>query len=399
MPKQAVILAAGGGGRSRPFTANRPKSMIFIAGKPLIQHVIEALKKNGIRNIIIVVGYRKESICDFVGSGESMGVTVNYVVQSRQLGSANALTCAQKEVDDNFIVLPGNKFIGAETIASIINAAPPSILVKTVLDPPRNSIVLTKKGKLENAMPPERRKIAALVEKGSFTVDTRVYSLDRNIFPFLDNAPSILSAVGSMMNTGVIVSALETKAEWCDLIYPWDILLVNGDALKILEPRTAGKIGLNVILQGNVNIGDAGVIGSHCVISGPVFIGSGCSIGPNAVLDGPLSIGANSVIESFAYISNSVIGSNVHISAGAIIEDSIIDDGTYIGSRFTSVKGEADIHIGVEHIAIKIGAMIGEGCQLGAGVITKPGTIIGNFCNVKDLKVLSGHIPDKSLVV
>lgn len=399
MPKRAVILAAGGGGRGRPFTANKPKSMIFIAGKPMIQHVIEALAENGIRDIIIVVGHRKERLCDFVGSGESMGVSVNYVVQPRQLGSADALSYAQKNLDESFLVLAGNKFLRAETLTPIVNAEPPAVLVKTVSDPPRSSIITTKNGRLENGIPLERRTTSTFIEKGNFTIDTRVYSLDRNVFPFLEEAPSIISALESMIQKGLVVNAVETGGEWSDLVYPWDILPVNGAVLKHLQPRTAGKIGPYVHLQGNVNVGDGAVITPHCVISGPVIIGPGCKIGPQVTLNGPLSIGTNTVIESFTYISNSVIGSDVHISPGAIIEDSVIDDGTYIGARFTSVAGEADIHIGSEHHHQKIGCMIGEGCQLGAGIIAKPGSIIGNFCRAEDLKVLSGDIPDKSLVV
>jgi glucose-1-phosphate thymidylyltransferase len=373
--------------------------MIFVAGKPMIQHVIEALSRNGIRDIIIVVGHRKERICDFIGSGESLGVTVRYVIQERQLGSADALSCAQKYADEAFFVLAGNKFIGADTLVPIINAVPLSMLVKTVSDPPRSSIVTIKNGKLEAVFPVERRPASTLMEKGNFTIDTRVYSLDRNVFAFLEDAPSIISALETMMKKGMSVDAVETEGEWSDLIYPWDILPVNGAILRHLDPGTSGKIGPNVYLQGNVNIGDSGVISPNCVISGPVIIGPGCKIGPHASLNGPLSIGANTQIESFAYVTNSVIGRDVHIATGAIIEDSVIDDGTYIGARFTSVTGEADIRLGSEHYNQKFGCMIGEGCQLGTGIISNPGTIIGNFCRVDNLKVLSGDIPDKSLVV
>ncbi len=60
--KQAVILAAGEGRRLRPFTTNKPKAMIYIAGKPIIQYVLESLASNGIRDIILIVGYRREQV-------------------------------------------------------------------------------------------------------------------------------------------------------------------------------------------------------------------------------------------------------------------------------------------------------------------------------------------------
>jgi len=60
--KQAVILAAGEGQRLRPFTVTKPKVMLSIAGKPILQYVVEALAQNGIRSIVLVVGYRKEQV-------------------------------------------------------------------------------------------------------------------------------------------------------------------------------------------------------------------------------------------------------------------------------------------------------------------------------------------------
>jgi len=89
--KQAVILAAGEGQRLRPFTVSKPKVMLSIAGKPILQHVIESLAQNGIRRIVLVVGYRKEQIFDWLGLGEQFGVEMTYITQERQLGTAHAL--------------------------------------------------------------------------------------------------------------------------------------------------------------------------------------------------------------------------------------------------------------------------------------------------------------------
>ncbi|MCK4723102.1 MAG: NTP transferase domain-containing protein, partial [Dehalococcoidia bacterium] len=77
--KQAIILAAGEGQRLRPFTSSKPKVMIPIANKPILQYVIEALALVGIRDIVIVVGYMKEQVLDFVGSGKRFDVQVEYV--------------------------------------------------------------------------------------------------------------------------------------------------------------------------------------------------------------------------------------------------------------------------------------------------------------------------------
>src|SRR4030067_2223603 len=77
--KQAIILAAGEGQRLRPFTVTRPKAMLSIAHKPILQYVVESLAQNGIRHIVFVVGYRKEQVYDYMGAGERFGVDITYV--------------------------------------------------------------------------------------------------------------------------------------------------------------------------------------------------------------------------------------------------------------------------------------------------------------------------------
>src|SRR3990170_3573442 len=101
--KQAVILAAGEGQRLRPFTVTKPKAMIAIAGKPILQYVVEALARNGIRNIVIVVGYRREQVFNYMGSGERFGVNITYITQERQLGTAHALMQAREVVENEFL--------------------------------------------------------------------------------------------------------------------------------------------------------------------------------------------------------------------------------------------------------------------------------------------------------
>ena len=102
--KQAVVLVAGEGKRLRPFTVNRPKVMISIAGKPILQYVLESLAHNGVRDIVLVAGYRREQIFDYMGSGEQFGVKITYIAQEKQVGTAHALLQARSAVSDEFLV-------------------------------------------------------------------------------------------------------------------------------------------------------------------------------------------------------------------------------------------------------------------------------------------------------
>ena len=119
--KQAIILAAGEGQRLRPFTVTRPKVMLSIADKPILQYVVEALAQNGIRNIVLVVGYRKEQVFDYMGAGERFGVDITYITQETQLGTAHALAQAKEVAEDEFLVLPGDNLIEADTIADFVD--------------------------------------------------------------------------------------------------------------------------------------------------------------------------------------------------------------------------------------------------------------------------------------
>src|SRR3990170_3398492 len=144
--KKAVILAAGEGQRLRPFTVTKPKAMLSIAGKPILQYVVEALAQHGIREVIIVVGYHREQVFDYFGNGEQFGIDITYVTQEKQLGTAHALAQAKNAVKGEFLILPGDNLIDADTIAQFVSTQPNAVLVKAVENPSRYGVVLSSDG-------------------------------------------------------------------------------------------------------------------------------------------------------------------------------------------------------------------------------------------------------------
>jgi len=107
---KALILAGGLGKRLRPYTEDLPKPLVSVAGKPIMVHQIEWLKKHGVDEIILAVGYRKEKILDEIGSGRRYGVRVSYVVEEEPLGTAGAIKNAECILrnEDHFYVLNGD---------------------------------------------------------------------------------------------------------------------------------------------------------------------------------------------------------------------------------------------------------------------------------------------------
>lgn len=391
--KQAVILAAGEGQRLRPFTVTKPKVMLSIAGKPILQYVVESLAQKGIRHIVMVVGYKKEQVFDYFGSGEQFGVDITYVTQQRQLGTAHALAQAKAVTEDEFLVLSGDHLIEADTIAQFVTTQPEAMLVKRVAldETVRYGVVTIDGGKVKSLV--EKPK-----EAKSSIVNTGIYAFTSQIFNFIDSELDIPGVLNNMLAIGKPITAIETSGTWLDIVYPWDILSLNDALLKKIQPSLGGNIEASVSVRGSVSVGKNTVIRSNSYIAGPVVIGNSCDIGPNVCILPATSIGDNVVISPFTEIKNSVIGSDVTIGSGSIIQDSVIDKGCVITGHFTASSGQADIKINEEHYLVNVGAMLGEGCHLDSGVVAQPGVVLGNYSQVQALKVISGRLPDRSLV-
>ncbi len=389
--KQAVILAAGEGQRLRPFTASKPKAMISIAGKPILHHVVESLVQNGIRNIVLVVGYKKEQVLDYMGSGEQWGIDLTYVTQARQLGTAHALAQAKDTVKGEFLVLPGDNLIEADTIAQFVTMKPEAMLVKRVDNPTRYGVVTIEKGVVKDIIEKPR-------EAKSNVINTSIYAFNKGIFSFIEPELDIPDALNNMIAQGKHLKAHETDGTWLDIVYPWDILSLNNIVLRQIQASVGGTIETGVSLKGVVSIGKNTVIRSNSYIVGPVVMGDGCNIGPNVCILPATSIGDNVVISPFSEIKNSVIGNDVSIGSGCIIQDSVIDKGCIINGQFTACSGQAEVKVDGEHHSVNIGAMLGGGCKIGSSVVAQPGVIVGNYSQVQSLKMISGRLPDRSLV-
>jgi UDP-N-acetylglucosamine diphosphorylase / glucose-1-phosphate thymidylyltransferase / UDP-N-acetylgalactosamine diphosphorylase / glucosamine-1-phosphate N-acetyltransferase / galactosamine-1-phosphate N-acetyltransferase len=390
--KQAVILAAGEGQRLRPFTVTKPKLMISIADKPMLQYVIESLAQNGICNIVLVVGYRKEQVFDYLGSGEQFGVDITYIIQEKQLGTAHALAQAKAATDKEFLVLPGDNLIEADTIAQFVAIKPQAMLVKKVDNPVRYGVVTIEGGVVKDII--EKPKEA----KGNI-INTGIYAFTTEIFSFIGAELDIPDVLNNMLAQGESINAQETDGTWLDVVYPWDILSLNDAVLRQIQAKLGGNIEAGVALKGLVSVGKDTLIRSNSYIVGPVVIGDGCDIGPSVCILPATSIGNNVVISPFTEIKNSVIGDDVNIGSGCVIQDSVIDKGCVIKGQFTACSSQTEVRINDEHYQVNVGAMLGGGCSLGNCVVAQPGVIVGNYSQVQALKLISGRLPDHSLVV
>ncbi|HLG24762.1 MAG TPA: sugar phosphate nucleotidyltransferase [Candidatus Nanoarchaeia archaeon] len=109
IPSKAVLLVGGLGTRLRPLTTSTPKALLPVHGKPITEHIFDLLKKYGIRDVILCVGYLKEKIIDHFGDGSRFGMNVTYIEEDEPLGTAGPLRLAKKYLNESFIVSNGDE--------------------------------------------------------------------------------------------------------------------------------------------------------------------------------------------------------------------------------------------------------------------------------------------------
>ena len=132
---KAVILAAGEGARMRPLTFTRPKAMLPLANKPLLEHLLLQVKNAGITEVLLVVGYLNTSIHDYFGDGKQWGLSIQYITQIRQLGTANAVGTVRNFVSRKFIVLNGDILVNADDIRHMLEREQTTLGIIEVSNP------------------------------------------------------------------------------------------------------------------------------------------------------------------------------------------------------------------------------------------------------------------------
>ena len=385
---QAVVLAAGEGQRLRPFTANKPKVMIKVANKPILEFVVESLRDAGVLDIIMVVGYRSSRIMDYFGNGKDWNVRIEYAIQKQQIGTAHALKQAEDLIrDDEFLVISGDNIIDAKTIEKV--KEPWTLAYKVSEEPSKYGVIELSNGKVKRIIEKPDRPISNLINTG-------VYCFGKDVFEFID-VPDLVSVINRMIESGYEFKCVEAEL-WMDIVYPWDILKVNDLAMNFSGKTLSGKVEDSIVI-GDVIVGRNTIIRGNSYIRGPVIFGDNCEVGPNAVIMPSTSIGDNVRIGAFCYLENCVIGDNVTIAPNCHLVDCVIDDGCIVGPNTSVISGDAEIKVGKEHHYIKAGAFLGESCEIGANVVMDAGTILGNNVKVTHLKFVRGVIPDSSTIL
>ena len=394
MIKKAVILAAGEGRRLKPFTETMPKVMLPVANKPILDYVFDSVRGSGIEDIVIVVGYKRESIMDYFRDKSN----VTYVVQDKQLGTAHALLQAKEYIDEPFIVLPGDNIIDQDSITKLVQARSDiSVLIKEHQHPSKYGVVFLEKNRINKIVEKPTDETNRFISTGIYKFPPSVFSDIEKLA--LQGVYDLTSVLQALLYQGEDIDAVVAE-RWMDAVYPWDIININEMMMHDLSSSLGGIVEKNVTIKGDVSIGRNTIIYSGSYIQGPVVIGEGCEIGPNVCIFPSTVIGNNVVIHPFSEMRNSVIMDEVHIGSNASISNSIIGKGNIIESHFSTISGRSIIEIEGEFKKVEnIGAIIGEDCSIASHVVIDAGKMIGRRCIVNALKRIIYDLPSETKVM
>ncbi|UYP43832.1 Bifunctional protein GlmU [Candidatus Lokiarchaeum ossiferum] len=425
---KAVILAAGEGKRLAPLTDTRPKPIIPIAGKPLLQHTIEALKTQGIEEILLIVGYRKEQVIEYFQEGLQFGVQITYIEQTEFLGTGHAANLAKDFAgSDPFLLIYGDLFMDSAIYHLAIQKFQEDncdgvITAKQMPDPTKWGILKTDVGGY----------LEQLIEKPSDDrygnlANAGVYLFDPSIFESIHETP--LSSRGEYELTESIEIHLRKKKKfavvdisahfWSDVGHPWQLLDATKHVIEMLpgDPVTkthsppaqvinhGGKVEEGVTIHGTVVIGKNTILKSGTYIEGPVILGDNCTIGPNSYLRPYTCLGNGCKVGNGSEIKGSIIMDKTAIPHLSYVGDSIIGENVNMGCGTITANLRLDkmpISMQVKEKRVnthckKLGTIIGDNAQLGIQVSIMPGKTIGANAYVGSNTIVTENVPADSI--
>ena len=400
---KCIMLAAGEGKRVHPLTYTRPKVMLPIANKPLLEYNIINAKKAGVKDFIFVVGYKSEMVRNYFKDGKKWKVKIEYVNQGTPQGTAHAIGLVEKFVD-NFIVISGDTIFGEKDIKKIVEI--------------KNSIGLFK---IENAdeygiVETKGKRLVKIYEKmpNPFTniINAGIYHFNKEIFNFIKLTKKSIRGEYEITDTiNMIVNKKNIKVvllnEWRDVVYPWHLLDANEEILEKLEKKIDGNIEKNATVKGKVIIGKNTIVKSGSYIEGPVIIGDNCKIGPNCYIRPYTSIGNECHIGNACEIKNSIVMNNSNTPHQNYVGDSIIGENCNLGAG-TKV---ANLRFDKKNIFVvlngkkidtkrrKFGTITGDNVQTGINSMINVGSIIGNNVFIGPGTITNGEIQSNTKIM
>jgi UDP-N-acetylglucosamine diphosphorylase/glucosamine-1-phosphate N-acetyltransferase len=406
---KAVLLAAGAGERLMPITATRPKHLIKVGGKPILQFCLEAVKKAGISEAVIVTHYMGESIRSFFGDGTELGLKLSYVEQKEILGTGNAAEVAEPHVDGDFVLIYGDLLFGQDAVKQVLSQFRPgktaAVMAVVPVDRPENYGIIEQdaEGKVKRLVekPAAGKAPSNLANAGIYAFSKEVFDKIKKTQASVRGEWELTDAITMLAQEGKTVLAAQlSKDDWFDVGRPWDLLDANVWALKRIEHKVLGTVEQGAHLIGPVTVAESARVRSGAYIEGPVFIDEEADVGPNCYIRSGTSLGKKVRVGNGCEIKNSILMDGTHAGHLSYVGDSILGEKCNLGAGTIMANYRFDagsIRMMVKDKVVdtgrrKLGAVLGDNVKTGIKSLFMPGVKVGtnswvgaNFMVERDL--------------
>ena len=356
---KAVVMAGGKGTRLRPLTCDRPKPMVPVVNRPMLEHVIDLLKLHGFCDIIATLYYMPEVIQDYFGGGDRFGVRMYYSIEDTPLGTAGSVKACERYLDSTFLVISGDALTDIDLSAAVdfhkSKGAIATIVLTHVTSPLEYGVVITD----------DDGRITRFLEKPSWsevfsdTVNTGIYVLEPEALRLFGAGQSFdfsKNLFPMILKKGLPLFGYIADGYWSDV---GNIEQYRQTHYDILQGRAQVNIPGEEIAKG-------------------IYIGTGTQIHPNTKLEAPIVIGDFCRISRNAEVGScTVMGHNNILNEGVSIKRSVIWDDSFFGGsselRGAIICTKASLKT---KAAVFEGSVIGSRCVVGNQSIIKPGVKI-----------------------
>ena len=345
---KAVIMAGGEGARLRPISSEKPKPMVPLLDKPVMEHAIRLLKQNGITDICATLQYMPQAIISHFGDGSEFGVNLRCFVEREPLGTAGSVkNCAPFLDGEAFLVISGDAVCDFDLRSSIAfhraKKAEATLLLFRSATPLEYGLVLTEKG----------GGVRRFIEKPSWgqvvtdLVNTGIYILNTGVLDLIPQGTSCdfgKDLFPRMLKEGRRLYGYMAKGYWCDVGDSGAYLDCAADVLsgkvklEIEPPRVSPGIWSASELPKSVTLVPP------CYIGKNVTLGEGALIGPHTVLEAGSVVGRRALVQR-SVLSAATVGERATlygailcrgacVKAGAVLnEGTVLGEGAVVGER------------------------------------------------------------------
>ncbi|HEX9070121.1 MAG TPA: sugar phosphate nucleotidyltransferase, partial [Ktedonobacterales bacterium] len=364
-------MAGGEGSRLRPLTVTRPKPMVPVVGRPIMEHILLLLKKHSIRDVVVTVQYMASSIEDYFGDGGQLGMRISYSREEVPLGTAGSVKNAEDLLDDQFVVISGDALTDFDLDRIIkFHREKKSWATLTLAHMPNpleyGVIITAKDGKIERFL-----EKPSWGEVFSDTINTGIYVLDPRILHYFERDKVFdfsQDLFPMMLERQDPLYGYIADGYWCDIGNLSTYMQANADVLQ-------GKVNIQVPgkdLGGQVWAEEGAEVSPEAQIFGPVYLGASSTIRDGVIIHGPSVIGAYTIVDERAQIDRSVVWSNSYIGERAELRGALVGASNAILTRAVMFEGA----VTGDHCVLQEGAMIQPGVKVWPNKEIETGAVV-----------------------